>query len=101
MFSHLIGILLALVVMSFVFDQLWPVRTVTSMRSALATVLRSEAKFLRLTESTGAASTSFKSSSPVSELRRRTHFEAHDPKRIGLTGKMPLSLYQPSFESFQ
>jgi multidrug resistance protein MdtO len=46
--DRFIGILLALVVMAFVFDQLWPVRTVTAMRSALATVMRSEAKFLRL-----------------------------------------------------
>jgi multidrug resistance protein MdtO len=47
--DRFIGILLALVVMGFVFDLLWPVRTVTAMRSALASMLRSEAKFLRLT----------------------------------------------------
>ena len=47
--DRLIGILLALVVMAFVFDLLWPVRTVTAMRSSLASILQSEAKFLRLT----------------------------------------------------
>ena len=47
--DRLIGILLALVVMAFVFDLLWPVRTVTAMRSALASMLENEARFLRLT----------------------------------------------------
>jgi multidrug resistance protein MdtO len=47
--DRLVGILLALVVMAFVFDLVWPVRTVTAMRSALASLLRSEARFLRLT----------------------------------------------------
>jgi multidrug resistance protein MdtO len=46
--DRLIGILLALVIMAFVFDQLWPVRTVTGMRAALATILRGAARFLRL-----------------------------------------------------
>jgi multidrug resistance protein MdtO len=46
--DRFIGILLALVVMAFVFDQLWPVRTVTAMRSALAAILRGVAQFLRL-----------------------------------------------------
>jgi multidrug resistance protein MdtO len=46
--DRLIGILLALVVMAFVFDQLWPVRTVTAMRTTLATLLRAAASFLRL-----------------------------------------------------
>jgi multidrug resistance protein MdtO len=46
--DRLIGILLALVIMAFVFDQIWPVRTVTAMRTALATVLRGGASFLRL-----------------------------------------------------
>jgi multidrug resistance protein MdtO len=48
--DRLIGILLALVIMAFVFDQIWPVRTVTAMRAALATILRGEARFLRLTQ---------------------------------------------------
>jgi multidrug resistance protein MdtO len=43
--DRLIGILVALVVMWFVFDQIWPVRTVTVMRRALASILRSEAEF--------------------------------------------------------
>ena len=46
--DRLIGILLALVIMAFVFDQLWPVRTVTAMRTALAVILRGVARFLRL-----------------------------------------------------
>jgi multidrug resistance protein MdtO len=40
--DRLIGILLALVVMWFVFDQMWPVRTVTAMRRSFASILRSE-----------------------------------------------------------
>jgi multidrug resistance protein MdtO len=51
--DRLIGILLALVVMAFVFDQIWPVRTVTTMRRALASVLHGEAELLRLLESGG------------------------------------------------
>ena len=50
--DRLIGILLALVIMAFVFDQIWPVRTVTAMRSALATTLRGGASFLRLPQTT-------------------------------------------------
>ncbi len=46
--DRLIGILLALVIMAVVFDQLWPVRTVTAMRTALAVILRGAASFLRL-----------------------------------------------------
>jgi len=34
--------------MAFVFDQLWPVRTVTGMRASLAIILRGVAQFLRL-----------------------------------------------------
>jgi multidrug resistance protein MdtO len=43
--DRLIGILVALAVMWFVFDQIWPVRTVTAMRRSLASILRSEAEF--------------------------------------------------------
>ncbi len=50
--DRLAGILIALVVMAFVFDQLWPVRTVTAMRGALANILRGSARFLRLPETT-------------------------------------------------
>lgn len=50
--DRLIGILLALVIMAFVFDQIWPVRTVTAMRAALATVIRGAARFLRLPQTT-------------------------------------------------
>jgi multidrug resistance protein MdtO len=49
--DRLIGILLALVIMWFVFDQIWPVRTVTVMRRGLATVLSSGAGLLRLINS--------------------------------------------------
>jgi multidrug resistance protein MdtO len=45
--DRLIGILLALGVMWIVFDTLWPVRTVTAMRRALASILRSEAALFR------------------------------------------------------
>jgi len=45
--DRLIGILLALLVMWFVFEYLWPVRTVTAMRRALASILRNEADLFR------------------------------------------------------
>ena len=48
--DRLVGILLALVVMWFVFDQIWPVRTVTAMRRSLAVILRSGAKLFRWPE---------------------------------------------------
>ncbi len=48
--DRLIGILLALVIMALVFDLIWPVRTVTAMRTALADLLSSEARFLRLSK---------------------------------------------------
>jgi multidrug resistance protein MdtO len=41
--DRLIGILLALLVMWFVFDQIWPVRTITAMRRSLAAILNSVA----------------------------------------------------------
>ena len=49
--DRLIGILLALVVMWIVFDQIWPVRTVTLMRRAFATLLHDGARLFRLPES--------------------------------------------------
>jgi multidrug resistance protein MdtO len=48
--DRFVGILVGLIAMWFIFDQLWPVRTVTVMRRNLATVLRSEASLLRLGE---------------------------------------------------
>lgn len=45
--DRLIGILLALVVMWIVFDQLWPVRTVTAMRRAFASMLKNHADLFR------------------------------------------------------
>jgi multidrug resistance protein MdtO len=50
--DRLIGILLALLVMWFVFDQIWPVRTVVVMRQTFATVLRSGAQLFHLMETT-------------------------------------------------
>jgi multidrug resistance protein MdtO len=41
--DRFVGILFALVVMWFVLDQIWPVRTVTAMRRVLASILRSGA----------------------------------------------------------
>jgi multidrug resistance protein MdtO len=46
--DRFVGILVALVVMWFIFDQMWPVRTVTIMRRDLASVLRSDASILQL-----------------------------------------------------
>jgi multidrug resistance protein MdtO len=46
--DRLIGILLALAVMWFVFDQIWPVRTTTVMRQTFAAVLRGGASLLQL-----------------------------------------------------
>src|ERR1700692_106626 len=46
--DRFIGIIFALVVMWFVFDQIWPVRTVTAMRRVLASALKSEAGFFLL-----------------------------------------------------
>ncbi|RZU43646.1 FUSC family protein [Edaphobacter modestus] len=46
--DRFIGIIFALVVMWFVFDQIWPVRTVTAMRRVLASVLRSGASLFLL-----------------------------------------------------
>jgi multidrug resistance protein MdtO len=50
--DRLIGILVALVVMWFVFDQIWPVRTVTVMRRVFASVLKNGASLFQLTEIT-------------------------------------------------
>jgi multidrug resistance protein MdtO len=46
--DRFVGILFAIIVMWFVFDRLWPVRTVTAMRRSLASVLRSGASLLLL-----------------------------------------------------
>jgi multidrug resistance protein MdtO len=45
--DRLLGILFALIVMWFVFEYLWPVRTVTAMRRALASILRNQASLFR------------------------------------------------------
>lgn len=49
--DRLVGIVLALVVMWVVFDQFWPVRTVSVMRRTLATLLQDGAKLFRLPDS--------------------------------------------------
>ena len=46
--DRLVGIGLALVIMWFVFDQIWPVRTVSMMRQALARVLRGQAQLFKI-----------------------------------------------------
>jgi multidrug resistance protein MdtO len=46
--DRFVGILVAFVVMWFIFDQMWPVRTVTVMRRDLASVLRGDASLLQL-----------------------------------------------------
>jgi len=48
--DRLAGILVALLVMWFVFDQLWPTRTITAMRRTLAGILGAEAKMFRVFE---------------------------------------------------
>src|SRR6201996_755970 len=48
--DRFVGILVALLIMWFVFDQIWPVRTVTVMRQGLAGILKTVASFLRLIE---------------------------------------------------
>jgi len=50
--DRLVGIILALFIIWLVFDQLWPVRTVTAMRRAFVSILRGEARLLRIFEST-------------------------------------------------
>jgi len=49
--DRLVGIIVALVVVWVVYDQLWPVRTVTAMRRALVGVLKGEARFLQIVQS--------------------------------------------------
>jgi multidrug resistance protein MdtO len=51
--DRLVGILIALLIMWFVFDQMWPVRTVTAMRRSLALVLRDSASLFQLSISEG------------------------------------------------
>jgi multidrug resistance protein MdtO len=48
--DRFVGILVGLVAMWFVFDQIWPVRTVSIMRRELASVLRSGASLFHLGE---------------------------------------------------
>ena len=46
--DRLIGILVALIVMWFVSDQMWPVRTVTAMRRAFASILHEESQLFQM-----------------------------------------------------
>jgi multidrug resistance protein MdtO len=46
--DRLVGVLLALLVMWFVFDQFWPVRTITVMRRAVVSVLKDGSRVVAL-----------------------------------------------------
>jgi multidrug resistance protein MdtO len=72
--DRLVGILLALVVMALVFDLLWPVRTVTAMRSSLAAMMHIASDYLRLANRT----------SDIVSLRRRANaFRDEIGKAVG------------------
>lgn len=49
--DRLAGIMLAVIVMWFVFDQVWPVRTTTEMRRVVASVLKDASRVVALTDS--------------------------------------------------
>ena len=49
--DRLAGIMLAVIVMWFVFDQIWPVRSTTEMRRVVASVLRDAARVVALIDS--------------------------------------------------
>lgn len=51
--DRLVGILIALAAMWLVFDQLWPIRTITVMRSGFASVLRLGAQLITIADSGG------------------------------------------------
>jgi multidrug resistance protein MdtO len=48
--DRLVGILLAVFVMWFVFDQIWPVRTVTAMRRVVVSVLKDASRVVALVD---------------------------------------------------
>jgi multidrug resistance protein MdtO len=48
--DRLAGIILAVIVMWFVFDQIWPVRTTTEMRRLVAAVLKDASRVVALTD---------------------------------------------------
>ena len=48
--DRFVGILLAMLVMWFVFDQIWPVRTITALRRVVAAVLKDAARVVALTD---------------------------------------------------
>lgn len=48
--DRLVGIMLAVIVMWFVFDQIWPVRTTTEMRRMVASVLKDASRVVALTD---------------------------------------------------
>jgi multidrug resistance protein MdtO len=70
--DRLIGILLALVIMAFVYDQIWPVRTVTAMRNSLATILRSIATLLRQAMTARSAAEFFRPADAFRDLVGKT-----------------------------
>ena len=49
--DRLIGVLLAILVMWFVFDQIWPVRTITAMKRVVVAVLKDASRVVELTDS--------------------------------------------------
>jgi multidrug resistance protein MdtO len=48
--DRFVGILFAIIVMWFIFDRVWPVRTVTAMRRVLGSVLSSGARLFRVAD---------------------------------------------------
>jgi multidrug resistance protein MdtO len=70
--DRMIGIFVALFVMWIVFDQLWPVRTVTAMRRALAGVLRAHARQLRIFDEPAVLETKLKDSEALRDQFARS-----------------------------
>jgi multidrug resistance protein MdtO len=50
--DRFVGVLAAMLVMWFIFDQIWPVRSLTTMRRAVASALRDSAQVVSLIDST-------------------------------------------------
>ena len=84
--DRLIGILLALVIMAFVFDQLWPVRTVTAMRTALARSFVASAQLAPAPDRAKPSRTSPSGRQPPRSVgqdrRQHPHNERHHRVRI-------------------
>jgi multidrug resistance protein MdtO len=80
--DRVVGVGLGLVVMWFIFDQIWPVRTVTAMRRGLASLLRETGRLFHLSakqlseEKRTAAANELRYSVGVTMLRMREMHEA-------------------------